>query len=221
MVQAKRQPKEVPLIAIVIFQDARFIPDNRIMTRAYAKPISRRQWQIGLFAFALTVIAGAAMVLALLLGVAMPHPIGERVISPNAIYPNVGGLPAFSSLQDVPLPMTLEAIAHVTGHPEFGWGIWVWNGSALYHFRVRNDGYFDASSGWQEFMHIQPAINKLSLNIASDDWTAGFPSDYKVTLRINDEIAWHGTMQPGLKEWGAIEVTNANVTWESIKIYTG
>jgi hypothetical protein len=183
--------------------------------------VSRRQWQIGLFAFALTLLVGASLAVALALGLAVPHPIGTRVISTDDIYPNAGGLPTFASLRDVPLPMTLEAVAQVSGQPEFGWGVWVWTGSTLYNFRVRNDGYFNAYDGWQQFMHIQPAVNKVSLTVTSDDWTAGFPSDYDVTLRINDEIAWQGTMQPGLQEWGAIRVSSGKVTWESIKIYTG
>jgi hypothetical protein len=50
---------------------------------------------------------------------------------------------------------------------------------------------------------------------------AGFPSDYEITLRINDEIAWTGTIQPGLNQWGVLKTGNAKVTWNSIKIYTG
>jgi hypothetical protein len=192
-----------------------------MMDRAYAKPVSRRQWQIGLFAFALTVIVGVALTAALLLGMANP-PYAPHMteVSSGDLYPRSSELLRASSLKSLAMPITLEVVANAPGTSNNGWGIWYASGASLFIFRIRNDGYVDIHSGWQQFPHILPGENKLTLHITSDNLNEPFFT-YQVTFRINDEIALQEVVQPELFEWGIVQPANSNIDWKAIKIYTG
>ncbi len=176
-----------------------------------------------MLALALTIIGGTTLALALLLGAANPpYAAYMTTFTSSNFYKNEGGLPTIASLKSDSLPVTLQIEASTSGAPDEEWGFWVWAGNELADFHIRSDGYFHApGSDWQQFPFIQPVRNELYLSITSDDQQADFPSDYHYTFRINNEIAWQGTIAPGLNEWGVFPPQSGNIDWNSIKVYTG
>jgi hypothetical protein len=179
--------------------------------------VSSRKWNMALLALALTIISGAVLAFALLLGAANP-PYGKQVteVPPDSLTRAASEFFVASRPQSEPEPITFEVEASVSGQPERGWGIWVHTGSELLDFRVRTDGYFSVRGfHWQQFSHIQSGTNKLYLHIVRNS-----PFDFQATFRVNDEIAWRGFIG-GYEMWGVIQPTDAQPTWKSIKIYTG
>ena len=179
--------------------------------------VSRFKWRVVMAALALTMFGGIVLAIVLLQGLGDPYYARNLVVDSVSdeelevvSQPNYLLVSSFSRHE---FPITVEVIGAMSGEPDTSWGIWVQSSSLLYSFRIRNDGYFSAiSSGWQEFIHIQPSENKLYLHIESDG---------NATFRINDEIAWIRILELELLEWGVIRPMNARVDWRYIRLYTG
>lgn len=111
-----------------------------------------------------------------------------------------------------PQPFTLELIADNEGDFNSGWGIQIESWLAI----INREGYFsislDEKPHWREFIHIQRHdTNKLYLDVR-ENGTA--------TLRINDEIAWTGSLTLAENPiWGVVHYRHPNLNWQSIEIY--
>jgi hypothetical protein len=179
--------------------------------------VSRFKWRVVLAGLLLTIVGGIVMIISLLQG------LGDPIYAPQLVVdltsdeelevvspPNILRV---ASLSDEQLPITIEVIGNTSSESATVWGIWIQSSSALYLLQIRSDGYFSAiPSGWQEFIHIQPNENRLYLHIEPDE---------NATFRINDEIAWIGTLQPDLMGWGVVRPINSPIGWRYIRLYTG
>ncbi len=130
-------------------------------------------------------------------------------------------------------PFTIEAIVRFSGNsaPGAGWWLSLTDGEASSQFNIFNDGYFQIKAighkvsgttiwtGPVEFPHLKGIgeFNKLALDVAADQ---------SATLRLNDEIAWKGTLGfNAAAPWRlfvgstAIFEKSATLTWERLAIY--
>lgn len=175
--------------------------------------MSRARWRLVLAALALTIIGGIALASILLAGAANP-PYAPRLaldVTPHAAMPLVSPDTYFvGDLSPNQLPITIEASARSAR--ESAWGIWISASGTLYPLRLRADGYFSRhfSSGWQNFLHIQPTTNTLYLYVD--------PQGNSV-FRINHEIAWTGTLPTAALEWGILQPPDSSIDWRTIRLY--
>ncbi len=201
------------------------------MTTAYDKVASRRKWQFApLAGLALALTAGFGVIMAaiILIGSANPlYPPRVQTIPTVGLGELTTNWFTLATPAQRYLPMTLEVEADVSNTDQ--WGIWVASGGAFHAFYIRTDGYFRTSQPeWQPFAAVRPDVNRLYIYIAAQDWQdplalfpyLQLPADHQVTFRINDEIAWGGTIAPGLDSWGIIAPAVAEIDWREITIYT-
>lgn len=121
------------------------------------------------------------------------------------------------------LPLTLEVEADMSTAER--WGVWVGAGARFHSFYIRSDRHFQADFPyWQPSASIRSDVNRIYVYIATNGWQDPFvssfyvPAPYQVTMRINNDIVWAGTIPSGLNSWGVIG--SDNVVWKAIKIYT-
>jgi hypothetical protein len=112
-------------------------------------------------------------------------------------------------------PFTLEITASNEGTSASAWGFWLHTADRVQIFQVSNNGYVsisaDETSHWSQFLHIRPTTNKLYLDVQDD---------YFATFRVNDEIAWQGTITP-IADWGVALNGAADINSQNIEIYAG
>ncbi len=162
---------------------------------------------------------GAAAALLLAAGAANPPyagPLRWHTVSP-AGWASLPAAPGLTRLEapraPARLPVTFE-ISVGAAAPGAVWGLWLGAADSVWQALVSADGYLslaaDGQQHWFEFMHIRPAApNRLYLHLDR----AG-----SAVLRVNDEIAWAGTL-PAPQRWGVIFNDTAAAAWESIRLY--
>jgi hypothetical protein len=174
--------------------------------------VSPLQWRLLVAGLFLIIVLGAGLTVLLGDGLADPPRAPNLVID---LTSDVGLRPAplpdslsVSSLSR--LPLTIEVSA--SSGDVSGWGIWLLSPLESAQFRKRPDGYFStqAAGGWREFLHIRPTGNKLYLHIDAEG---------NGTFRINDEIAWTGSIPSLLLEWGIIHAFRTPINWNYIRLY--
>lgn len=175
-----------------------------------------RKWRLALISLALTLLGGVILIVALANGA------GNLVYPPRLIIDldSDANLPLFppdqllvSSLSSEQAPIVIEVSASAQSLTA-DWGIWIRTQNGILPFRLRSDGYFSLTPGfgWQQFIHIRPQTNTLTLSISPH------PNRYG-TLRINQEIAWSGSIAANVSEWGILRPENDRITWHSIRLY--
>ena len=175
--------------------------------------LSARRWRLVVAALLFTLAAGAALVALLASGVADPPRAPRLVINLSSIegLATTDERTLVGSLRAVSFPITIEVTA-ASNNASATWGLWVYAEDGLHFFRVRGDGYWSMAEngGWQPFIHVAPAENRLYLHIEPDA---------SATFRINDEIAWQDSFPLHLLEWGVIHDTSTPINWRSIRLY--
>lgn len=158
---------------------------------------------------------GIGLVVALALGAADPQPAGP--LRWHATAPHDWQLARLSAEQvgyTAPVhlpapPFTLELQAINIGLPDSGWGMWLEADPEQFTTRIDNSGYL-ARPDWRQFPHIRPnSSNRLTLDVEHNN---------HAVLRINDEIAWNGTLTPAL-QWGIVLVGQPALDWQTIRLY--
>lgn len=200
------------------------------MDRAYDTSVSRRQWQIGLFAFALTLIVGAALALALLAGAANSPRAAMLIdtLSFSDLMPPPDEVGEGVRLYRLPIydfrpPFTIEMEARSIGESGSAWGLWLHvralqADSRRFAALIDKQGYMLSASGdlsveHVEFMHIRPDTNRLSVHLSSDN---------QITFRVNDEIfRAYDFPTAVIGESGVALYGVPQLADDTIKIYTG
>jgi hypothetical protein len=113
-------------------------------------------------------------------------------------------------------PLTLELSAQALPVSNGAWGLWLRAPGEVWHFLVSAEGCLSVSADshqhWFPFIHIHPnSPNRLSLHLEADG---------SATLRINDEVAWTGTL-PAPQAWGVARWRNPTIMWTGIYLYAG
>ncbi|MFN8530896.1 MAG: hypothetical protein U0670_20010 [Anaerolineae bacterium] len=142
--------------------------------------VSRGLWRLTMAMLAAVLVGGIGLAVILSLGAADPL----RTNLTNLDHSPAGSVHA---------PFTLE-----TSAPGFDL---MCSDAPTLQIRVRRDGYFSISTGhddWQEFLHIRLSPNRLSL-YADESGMA--------VLRINDEIAWRGSLPSGSCQYRTVSVS--------------
>jgi hypothetical protein len=181
--------------------------------------VNRHKWRRALSSLIVTLIAGAALLTALALGLADPPRAGRRIWQAKSAaawprYPSLGETARHLSPMPLPRPpFTLEISASNQAEPTSAWGIWLESGDGILEMLVSGEGYLSISTDenphWAEFIHIHPVTNELYLHVESDK---------NATFRINDEIARTGILVAGT-QWGVARFGNPDVLWDAISIY--
>lgn len=181
--------------------------------------VSQHKWHLALSIFLITIIAGIAVVILLALGAANPPRAGELVWQADTAHgwpllPYSGQFDLHIARISLPQsPFTLEIIASNEGTPASAWGLWLRTSDGIQSFLVSNEGYMsisnDENAHWAQFIHVRAATNKLYLHVQDDQ---------AATFRINDEIAWQGTIMP-LADWGIVLYGGPDITWQSMRLY--
>jgi hypothetical protein len=164
-------------------------------------------------ALILTLLAGTALIALLASGYADPPRAARLAIdlsSTDGLATN-NGRTLIGSLRAVSFPITIEVTAS-SNSASAAWGLWVYAEDGRHFYQIRGDGYWSMAEngGWQPFIHIAPEENTLYLHIESSG---------SATFRINDEIAWQGSLPLHLLEWGVIASPDSAVHWRSIRLY--
>jgi hypothetical protein len=111
---------------------------------------------------------------------------------------------------------TLELTADNSGTADSAWGIALQASGELWTFLISREGYFSVSADekphWAEFPHIRrDGDNKLYLDVREDG---------AAIVRINDEIAWAGSIFISENDaWGIAHYRRPRLDWASIEIY--
>lgn len=176
--------------------------------------ISPLKWRLSLAALLLTLIGGAAPVALLASGCADP-PRAPRLIidlSSTEGLATTDGRTLVGSLRAVSFPITIEVTA-ASDAASAAWGLWLYAEDGRHVFRVWGDGYWSMAQdgGWQPFIHIMPGENALYLHIEPNG---------SATFRINDEIAWTGSLPLHLLEWGVIRPLDSAIDWNNVRLFT-
>lgn len=178
-----------------------------------------RQWRLTLSVLLFTMIAGAALLTALALGIADPPRVGQRIwqstVTDNwPLYHTTAEADLYLSPSPLPQPpFTLEITAANHGIPLSAWGIWLEADKDISWMLVSNEGYVSFSADdhphWTEFFHTRPITNKLYVHAEANN---------NATFRVNDEIAWTGTLITSAN-WGIAFFRNPDVQWDTISMY--
>ncbi|MBI5669276.1 MAG: hypothetical protein HZC41_14830 [Chloroflexi bacterium] len=182
-----------------------------------------RQWRQALALLALVIVSGAALAVALALGLADPPRAGSlawETTSMDVSWPldkDLGGNPRLWVLR-APVeahapPFTIEIEATVLNLESSAWGLWVETRHAEYLFLVGYEDYVSTGTmlDWRNFIHIRPDTNQLYLHIEQNGMT---------TFRVNGEIAWRGQLDlPDTPLWGLATFTNTRFDLRSARLY--
>ncbi len=189
-----------------------------------ADHVPPHKWRAVISIVALLCLAAVLLVTALMLGAANPPqartlildvtPSTELPCAPltsNSCVVSLGNLPA--------PPFTIEAAARNDGVSTSGWGLWLGQREAPTDaslFLIDNDGYIvtnSTSDDWRQFIHARPRENVLTLHV-TESATA--------TLRINEEVAWQGTLSvDNLSTFGILLYGEQDITWREVRLYAG
>lgn len=197
------------------------------MTRGYAKVGSPRKWEISWLArltLILSIGFSAVISAILIIGAANPlYPPHLQVMPSTGVNEFITNWFVLTTPSERFLPLTLEVEADMSTAER--WGVWVGTGARFHSFYIRSDERFQADFPyWQSSTSIRPDVNRIYIYIAANGWQDPFvssfyvPEPYQVTMRINNDIVWTGTIPSGLNSWGVIG--SDNVDWKAIKIYT-
>lgn len=167
-----------------------------------------RRGRVALAVLMLTLLGGAAAVLAVAAGIADPPRAGEqaRDISPAE---------AARGITIDALPLTIEAEASLTGDPRSAWGLWLRSANGQhYRFLIDGLGYIAAGDEieprWRPFPHTRRgAPNMLYLHVEVDGLT---------TFRVNREIAWRDRLGH-IQHWGIDESGTALLVWRRLQYF--
>jgi len=194
-------------------------PDSDLSTEALPPPDRKRL--LVYLALAVVAFGGVGLLIALALGLANPPRAGSltyEVGSPASWqpFPDAGQSRLFAAPNRLPVPpFTIEMTATNQGGADSGWGFWSLSPDGMIQILMSQDGYFsysdDGSPHWAQFIHIQPDINTLSINVTEDR---------QGTVRINDEIVWTGAWV-GINRWGASQYSSPALNWQGIRVYNG
>jgi hypothetical protein len=179
-------------------------------------------WRFALVMMFLVILSGIGLVAWLSIGIANPPRAGSLSWQAESAegwqsWQKSGDFELFSApLAISSPPFTLELTADNSGANDSAWGVALQNSEYIWKIVVNREGYLsintDERPHWAEFMHIRRSgDNKLYLD-TREDGTA--------TIRINDEIAWAGTLQ--LSEnitWGVAQYRNPTLLWKAIDLY--
>ena len=182
--------------------------------------VDARQWRIAVFALALTLIGGAALAVALLIGAADPPRAAILVLNLNSadsLTPagSSGDVRLLALPADLTPPFTIEMEASNSGAGGSAWGVWLRDGATVYPMLIDTQGYVLSATETtplqhQQFPFIQPNDNRLYVNF--DGGSAVF--------RINEEV--FTTLPLDAIQAGGLALYGApNLDWKSIKVYTG
>jgi hypothetical protein len=178
--------------------------------------VAKHKWYLALALLVCVLCGGGLIMIVLALGYANPLRGAYLVLElqqPPVEVQTVGGM-SFRQIRSLPPPpFTLEVSATMTDSAE--WGIWL---GALplpqRRFLIDGEGYIGAGSPdsleWHQFIHARPDTNLIYLHVNADD---------QATFRVNEEIAWTGSISETLPEWGLVNIDGANIQWNSIRVY--
>jgi hypothetical protein len=183
--------------------------------------IPQKHWVFALITLAALMLAGLVVLLALALGAGDPPqagPLRWQADTPQTweLEAEPGDITRYVAPNPVSaLPLTLEVTAASTGSRESAWGIWLDTDPIPLELLISRAGYalvsLDQQPDWRGFPHIRPLqFNRLYVHLADD----------RATLRINDEIIWHGqiTLPPAVT-WGLITWRQPTMEWQGIRLY--
>ncbi len=197
------------------------------MTPAYDNPVSPRKWNLALLALAFTVFGGAALAFALLLGAANPPHAANLVYNArNAddfvhAWDYAAGQVFALPNRTLSPPLTIEMEASNSGATDSAWGLAFSSDSgkdAAPPVMIGNRGYLVTRVDAFDYAHLQFPHLKTGMNRIS----AHIDASGLATFRINDEQLRQQSVSPVsgftvfLYFYG-----EAELTWESIRIYTG
>ena len=192
-----------------------YVPENGLST------VPQQKWRLALWTLGSMIVGGIILVILLALGTANPPRAGAILWETDSAsnWPLVERketVNLFCAPTPLPAPpFTLEISAGNSGDAASAWGIWIGNRDTGYTILVSREGYMSVSHDeilhWSEFMHINSDVNKIYVDVRSD---------FSATLRINDEIAWTGTL--ALRDhpnWGIVHYHEPELSWKDIAIY--
>lgn len=185
--------------------------------------VSPHQWRLALALLVLFFVGGAILAVALAMGLADPPRAGALVwetTSMDVSWPldkDLGGNPRLwlkrARAETRSLPFTIEIEANVLNTNSSAWGLWVETQHDAALFLVGYDDYISAGTAldWRNFIHVQPQINHLYLNVEQNGMT---------TFRINYEVAWRGQLEfPDTPSWGLATFTDACFDLRFARLY--
>ncbi len=183
-----------------------------------------RHWRLSLALLLLVIVGGIVLAVALALGLADPPRAGALVWETTSmdvgwpLVKDLGGSPRLwlkrTRAETRSPPFTIEIEADVSNTDSSAWGLWVETQRDDVLFLVGYGDYISTGSSldWRNFIHVQPRINHLYLNIEPDGMT---------TFRVNGEIAWRGQLDfPDTPSWGLTTFTDARFDLHYARLYT-
>lgn len=174
--------------------------------------------KVAFAALILTFFSGAVLAGFLALGVGNPTRAGDMFIEltmPPAeeTRPHNRSIYVFRIVNKTKR-VTLEASAINESINGSSWGFLIASSASSVTLLVDNWGYISTVAGlspqWRPFVHAQPKRNKLYLHLDGEGWA---------TYRINDEIAWEGEIDAGVRAISVILYDQPRLTWEYIRVY--
>ncbi len=200
------------------------------MPQAYASSptpssdvVPPRQWRQAVLLLLLVITGGGALAIMLALGLADPPRAGPLVWETTSmdvgwpLVKDLGGSPRLwlkrARAETRSLPFTIEIEANVLNTGSSAWGLWIETRRDDALFLVGYGDYISVGSSldWRNFIHVQPEINHLYLNVEPDGMT---------TFRVNGEVAWHGQLDfPDTPSWGLATFTDARFDLHYARLY--
>lgn len=174
----------------------------------------------------MTAFVGAALAIVLALGTANPPRAANLVLnlhSADDLAPagTFEDMALFALPVELTPPFTIEMQASASGNAASAWGLWlrardVNSDERVLPMLIDNRGYALAALTRPalqhvQFMHIRSGSNRVSVHV---------DSDAHATYRVNDEI--FATLSIfGVQAGGLATRGTSNLSWDSIKVYTG
>lgn len=185
--------------------------------------IAARKWRIAIVSLAVLLLAGTVLIVLIAAGIGNPPRAANLTFSaanPEAIGAPMqsGGFTHYPGTLLDTLPATLILQATQRGETESAWGIWLETSANEPPLYLLIDGQGYTAAGmlpeleWRQFIHLRPDTNTLYLHI---------DAERHATFRINDEIAWTGSLADGQAiHWGIALQNNPRLEWHAIRVYT-
>jgi hypothetical protein len=159
------------------------------------------RWRLALLAFAVLLVGGVALVVALALGAADPPCMRVAAIDVETAgwsdSVRDGDSTYYTSDDVLPTPPFTIAV-NGRSSAVATWGIWLDTQGKRFAALITRDGYLSTDSGvtWREFPHIRRDDNTLCVHVA----------DGEMTLYVNNEVAWRDNLEVGnAGAWGYME----------------
>lgn len=196
---------------------------QRPSTRENDAFVSLALWRAVVGGLILVVAISAALVILLAAGLADPPRAANLILNARVTdgFPihNEGDLTLVEIATNISPPFTLVVDASNEGRRDTAWGIYLraddTTAATQFHL-IHPDGYasspFTPRWQWQQFPHIRPVANVISLHM---DQTGD------LTYRINQEISARGQSAVSSFTLGLALWRSPEIEWRSIRLYTG